>query len=175
MDATNLIAYLPFDTSTTLDLCGGAWTATGNPTIQDGVLNLDGSSYLERDGGITLGGQDFTIRGWFNMASAAASYAMLLEATTSRGSNNRMEISRYGTGNEMTVWANELWGIKPNFNVPVDRRFYFEMDYIHSVTTVKIFVDGVQVANVNKNLAAKNLVAENLAVKKFCRCEKILP
>ncbi len=68
MDTNNLVIYLPFDSDIN-DLCGGTWTATGNPSIVDGALNLDGSSYLERDGGITLGGQDFTIRIYVNPSS----------------------------------------------------------------------------------------------------------
>lgn len=49
MDTTNLIAYLPFDTSTTQDKLGNTWTAYGSPTIQDGALQLDGASYLQSD------------------------------------------------------------------------------------------------------------------------------
>ena len=62
MDATKLIAYLPFDTSTTADLCGNTWTAYNAPTIVNNLAVFSGANqYLELDGTITLGGQDFTI------------------------------------------------------------------------------------------------------------------
>lgn len=47
-DNTNdvLVAYLPFDVSTTNDACGNIWTASGSPTIADGACSFNGSSYL---------------------------------------------------------------------------------------------------------------------------------
>lgn len=57
-----LIAYLPFDTSATEDTCGNTWTAYGSPTIQNGVLSLNGSSWLTFDGiEELLGNSTYTI------------------------------------------------------------------------------------------------------------------
>ena len=78
-----LVAHLPFDDSTTEDLCGNTWTAYGNPTIgtngaiSGNALQLNGSSYLQKSGSISLGGQDFTIRGWFNVSASASAIGAL--------------------------------------------------------------------------------------------------
>ena len=38
--STNLVAYLPFDTSTTADACGNTWAVTGSPTINPNLSAL---------------------------------------------------------------------------------------------------------------------------------------
>lgn len=68
-----LVAYLPFDTSPTYDTCGNTWASYGDqPVISNAqvkfgtsALYLNGHSALGLDDGITLGGQDFTVDGWF--------------------------------------------------------------------------------------------------------------
>ena len=152
MDATNLVAWLPFNESTTQDLCGGTWTTSGSPTIENYALKLDGSSYIQMNSSFTLGGKDFTIHGWANMNSSAANYSMLLEATKSKGGTQRLELSRYGKANQMTLWANELWGIHPVFACPVDETFHFAIVYQHANALLKIYINGVQVASVNKSI-----------------------
>lgn len=77
MDATNLVAWLPFDTSATEDKLGNEWTANGSPTIENGELKLDGSSYIQHNGTITLAGSDFTISGWVTMSSSTTSWGTL--------------------------------------------------------------------------------------------------
>lgn len=61
MDKNNLVAWLPFDTSTTADKCGNSWTAYGSPTIANAALQLDGSSYLKMAEQFSFTGQPFTV------------------------------------------------------------------------------------------------------------------
>ncbi|MBR0103131.1 MAG: hypothetical protein IJQ01_06495, partial [Selenomonadaceae bacterium] len=72
MNAENLVVWLPFDESTTEDLCSNEWTAYGAPTIDEtdaitgNALQLDGSSYIQCDtvAPIELFNSDFTIHFW---------------------------------------------------------------------------------------------------------------
>ncbi|MBR4382775.1 MAG: hypothetical protein IKP64_04380, partial [Selenomonadaceae bacterium] len=93
MDATKLKVWLPFDESTTADKCGNSWTATGSPTISNGALQFSANNqYLSMDGGITLGGKDFTIRGKFNMSSSSEGHCRIFSlhnaASTTTGCIN---------------------------------------------------------------------------------------
>ncbi len=88
-DNSNLAAYLPLNVSPTMDACGNVWATTGNPTIVDGALYLDGSSYLNTS---TPKGYDFdfTVDFWFTPSNIsrdyclfAASYQLLVSAASS--------------------------------------------------------------------------------------------
>ena len=64
-------SYLRFETSATADeVPGNTWVANGTSNISTTnaklgkALQLTGSNYLTKTGGITLGGQDFTIDCW---------------------------------------------------------------------------------------------------------------
>lgn len=76
-DNSNLAAYLPFNVSPTADACGNEWTTTGNPTIVDGALYLDGSSCL-RLSTITPPGFDytFTVDFWFTPSNISRDYCL---------------------------------------------------------------------------------------------------
>lgn len=71
LDATKVLLTFDNDQSPFDDLGDNHWTAYGNPTISSDnakfgkALQLDGESYLQMDNKIVLGGQDFTIDGWF--------------------------------------------------------------------------------------------------------------
>lgn len=159
---TLLTSWLPFDTLPTLDKRGKTWATTGAPTVVGSALQLDSSSYIQTTDSISLGGQDFTIGGIVKMDSASGNYSMLFEATTSRGGTNRVEISRYGTANELIFYANELWGIKPSFSVPVGQAFYLEFDYSHSNGKFYTFINGALVSTVSKSLARKTFVVTTI-------------
>ena len=60
MDTTNLKIYLPFNNSPTEDLCNNDWTVSGSPTVSDGTLYLNGSSYLKLVNPFVFSGQDLT-------------------------------------------------------------------------------------------------------------------
>lgn len=74
MNVNNLVVYLPFDESTTQDLCGNTWTAVGDPTIQNGELVLNGTNYISADvAPIALFNSDFTIHFWMTYKDAKTS------------------------------------------------------------------------------------------------------
>ena len=56
-----LKVWLPFDESATFDRCGGTWTATGTPVIENSALKLDGASYLKMTEPFEFTGQPFTV------------------------------------------------------------------------------------------------------------------
>lgn len=86
MDANNLKVWLPFNRMPTEDLCDNEWHGD-NPVFTreitaDGAINGNAlqisyhgstNNYLDyclnMTGGITLGGQSFTIKGCFNLQS----------------------------------------------------------------------------------------------------------
>lgn len=150
--AQSLVAWLPFDTSTTLDKCGNTWTATGSPTISEGALQLNGASYLQMTGGITLGGQDFTIRGKFNMSSdSGASCRILSFHNANQTTTNCINLARYrATAN---LYADCMSSTSRNVAITLNQTHDFEFNYYHDISTVKIFIDGVLgITLSNKNI-----------------------
>ena len=76
MDTTNLIAYLPFDESTTLDLCGNEWTAYNTTSIDEtnaisGTALQLNKGYLRSNEQVTFGGADFTISFYTYLSSSS--------------------------------------------------------------------------------------------------------
>ena len=143
MDTTNLIAYLPFDSSTTEDLLGNTWTAIGNPTIQDGKLYLDGSSYLLMQGGITLGGQDFTIRGWFNTGTTG-NWSRIFSLHNATNSNATINLMRKEKGNQFACQF--ITTTAPYFSATLNALHHFELNYSHANSTARVFLDGALVS-----------------------------
>lgn len=153
MDTTNLIAYLPFDTSTTEDKCGNTWTAYNAPTIVDNTAVFSGANqYLELDGTITLGGQDFTIAAKINLSSAAGSWIHIFNLWTSSHSDaNKIAFQRNYT---YAQCAGIFFGAKTNFfGFALDTVHHVEFDYSHDAGKVYIFVDGALMATINKTIA----------------------
>ncbi|MBQ3335815.1 MAG: hypothetical protein IJG80_00240 [Selenomonadaceae bacterium] len=67
----NLVAYLPFDSSTTEDLFGNTWTAYGSPTIKDGELYLPSGAYLRAENIIDLNADKWTFSAWCYRVSSS--------------------------------------------------------------------------------------------------------
>ncbi len=142
MSTANLVSWLPFDTSTTQDLCGNEWTVSGSPTISDNALQLNGSSYLQKSGGITLGGQDFTICGKFNMSSSSGASCRIFSlhdaASTTK---NCINLARYRTSSDL--YTDCMGANSSNFACTYDEQYHFEYSYSHDEGIVRIFIDGV--------------------------------
>ena len=147
---SNLIAHLPFDNSTTEDLCGNTWTATGNPAIENGALVLDGSSYLRLDGSLTLGGQDFTINGWFNISSATPSLAAIF--TVYEGTTRFL--SCYVGDNSIWLRANEQ---QKRVSFVFNTLHHLEVDYSHATGKTRLFIDGTLATTITQTLSRRNL------------------
>lgn len=155
MSAANLVSWLPFDTSTTLDKLGNTWTATGAPAISDSALSLNGSSYLQMTGGITLGGQDFTIRGKFNMGSdSGASCRIFSFHNANQTTTNCINLARYvATAN---LYTDCMSSSSSNVAISLNQPHDFEYNYYHDTGTVKIFVDGVLGITLSKTIPRTN-------------------
>lgn len=138
--------WLTADNYPTEDIAGNLWHAYNNPTTSNGALQLSGvNQWLMLDGGITLGGKDFTIRGKFNMSSASGSYAYIFNIHQSAGThNNQIGIDRNNTSN--TNFRFLCMGSTTSFNCTTNVEHDFEVSYAHADKTFRCFVDGVLVA-----------------------------
>ena len=140
-----LAVWLPFDDSPTEDLCGNTWAAYGSPTIGTNgaisvnALQLNGSSYLQKSGSISLGGQDFTIRGWFNTGSTG-NWSRVFSLHNAANSNATLNLMRKEKGNQFACQC--LANTTPYFTATLNSRHHFELDYSYATSTAKIFIDG---------------------------------
>ena len=135
-----LVAYLPFDQSTTLDLCGNEWTAYGTPTIQDGALYLNGSSYLVNSNiADDIGAGKWTIDFWATAASTHFGGIFGTFNSLRSGDTNKWGCVNYNNGNpQLNLCSNDhtiSLGLSPN------TRHHYALTY--DGTDVRLFVDGV--------------------------------
>ena len=148
MNATDLIVWLPFNENVTRDICGNVWTAHGdlkigvNGAIRATALQFSGKQYLSLDDGLTLGGQDFTIRGYAYASSSMEQYARVFEFHS--GVNAcRLELTNRNRGLEFyyqSVDGTE-WRTVFGSGLP-DTAFDFEIDYVHSESKFYLFING---------------------------------
>lgn len=97
-----LVVNMPFDTSTTQDLRGNTWTTSGSPTIQDGALYLNGSSYLKMTETFAFTGQPFTISCICSGTSNSTGGAVALWQMYI-GSTNRLQMG-ITTAGKLQMW-----------------------------------------------------------------------
>lgn len=147
-----LVVNMPFDTSTTQDLCGGTWTAYGSPSISSKQLYLPGnSSYVARNSSLTLGGKDFTIRGWFNMSSSSGDYARVFTLyTTANSGSDSIVFARVSTDEQIDFG---IFGTPVRCDITLGEIHHFEFDYIHSQGATKCFIDGVLQGTISKSVS----------------------
>lgn len=162
----NLVVWLPFDNSTTEDLCGNEWTATDSPTISETnaingkALQLDGSSYLQLDGEITLGGQDFTICGRAKVdTSNKLWYPGLF-------SFNNKQLRLIGVGENTDRLIISIKSSESTItNLNIANIFHYEIDYTHSNGVWRLFINGTQVfsktASLSRTTYSTALVGSN--------------
>lgn len=101
---TNLVSYLPFNASTTLDALGNTWTAYGNPTIVDNKLYLDGNnSYLVCDNvASVVGAQPWAIDFWATVDTSAGGAQGFFGTYNSNYTQN---YSGYGTNYNVAAYC----------------------------------------------------------------------
>lgn len=151
MSTANLVSWLPFDTSTTDDLLGNTWTATGNPTVSDNALQLNGSSYLQKSGGITIGGQDFTIRGKANISTATGNYSRIFQLHKALNTAaNAFSLYRYSNQAALRFdFGGTNYG---SFAITFGEVHDFEFDYRHDAGKLYFFIDGALKTTLNTTL-----------------------
>ncbi len=92
MSSPYLKVWLPFNSSTTEDICGNGWTAVNNPTVaatnavSGNALQLSGGAYLQTASKILIGGQDFTVDFWAYGNSSQVRWAGIFAFTGDRKS-----------------------------------------------------------------------------------------
>ncbi len=137
--------WLTADNYPTEDIAGNLWHAYNNPT-SNGALQLSGvNQWLAKDGGITLGGKDFTIRGKFNVNSSSGSCARVFTIhQTMQTDANLITICRNDTSTTTMRFA--CMSSKTNFNCSHGVEHDFEVSYVHADKIFRCFVDGSLVA-----------------------------
>jgi len=140
------VVNMPFTSSVTEDLAGGTWTASGSPSISDKQLYLNGSSYLSKSGGITLGGKDFTVS-YYVLGNSSSSTIGIFSFTASESSAGTYRIFCYlwhpgvsGIHTGICLNSNTYTNVVGNFGGALHHIAHV---YEHSKSTFKIYIDGV--------------------------------
>lgn len=129
-----------------------SWTAHGTLTISETnaisgkALQITASGqYISLDNVLTLGGQDFTIRGHAYMSSFTTSYGRLFEFKVDDSSNDRLELTRYNGSGSLQFFYRINDSDKINKQLGsglTNSQFDFEIDYTHADTTYRVFING---------------------------------
>ena len=156
-----LIVNMPFDTSTTQDLCGNTWTAYGSPTIVSKYLNLPSGSYLINNS-VTVGGKDFTINGWCYVNSSTGTWSRVFEITqTDAHDAGVLYFGRYTSNSQFIIAPNNA---KTPFAWTVNQWIHFEVVHQYSSSTTKVYINGTLA--VTKTGQAMTRVARKLRIGK---------
>jgi len=160
----NMVSFLPFDSSPTQDTQGNSWTAWNSPTISAAnsatgnalqleshvTCNYETGQYVSMDGGITLGGQNFTICGWSFMSSNIGDYARLFSIFNSYGTNGSGAIVLHRGGNGFYLIYN---GTSSQTSMAVKGTlFHFEIDYDHSNKFLSFYINGRFIDAISANI-----------------------
>ena len=143
MDTNNLIAYLPFDSDTTTDLCGGTWTETGTPAIVDGALSLNGSSYIYNDNiAAQIGSSSWTIH-WRANCTNSNERVMLgtynaKYGTSGTGTDKWIRVGYFSGKPLVEFWGPQLSG---DTSVPLNENHHYALSYADNI--LYFFIDGV--------------------------------
>ena len=128
---------------------GNSWKAEGKPTVSTinpkgaaslrPALQLDGKSYLQAEGGISLGGKDFTIDGWAFIDTNCGSYGRIFEFNTEAKGSKRIMLARYGSGGDLVFYAD---GESKTASNCVDKLFHFAYVYEDAKELVSFYING---------------------------------
>ena len=120
------------------------WTAAGTPQLSDGVLTLDGASYLER-GAVELGGRDFQITGRaFEDPNDMAVRRKIFELYTSGDLNVSLYSSGAGKNLDLLVHCGEVYD---NYFEPaiLEREYTFALKWRQETSTLVLKIDGEEI------------------------------
>lgn len=124
-------------------LTDGGWTNHG-ATLSNGVLEIDGASYLSREN-ITLGGRDFQIRGKvFESASDMIQRRKIFELYT----NDDLNMSLYssGAGKNLDFFVN-CDGTLDNYAEPaiLEKEYEFTIVWRQDSMKLVLYVDDIEI------------------------------
>lgn len=148
--SNKLVAYLPFNSSTTEDACGNLWTESGNPTITRDVnsfhgkaLYLDGSSYLQVDDIASLLGDSAWTLDFWATAHDTSNERILFGAfnvnygSSGTGTNYWVSMNWKGGQIELGCYYNDH---QLNLGLTPNQRHHYAVTYDR--TNLCVFVDG---------------------------------
>lgn len=161
MTSANLIAWLSFDETTTKDFCGNSWTATDDSLeIEDStararrgtclmINSFSRGSYLYKNGGITLGGRDFTVPFWSKQFFDGAHQLFSLNQGDLA---NAIELRTNHDPDEVYLTCfGTTYSATASLNLN-----HWELDYLHSAGQLLLFVDGSLLLTINATIPATN-------------------
>ena len=157
---TNSLAVnLPFTNSATEDTCGNSWTIIHddqNPTIEDGKLVLYQDCGLSLSGGITLGGQDFTIDGLYIGCQVTTAiqkiFSLQTAADVASDTNSVALMLNRGQMGAYALFAGQ--SLSGNNGATRIHWHHFAIVYQHAQSKATLYIDGLQVATATATLAA---------------------
>ena len=120
------------------------WISQGSPTFSEGILTLDGSSYLTR-GNISVGGADFQISGKvYESATDMIARRKIFELYTSDSLNVSLYSSGAGKNLDLLIKCN---GAYDYYNEPaiLEQEYTFALKYRQSTRRVRLYVNGSEV------------------------------
>ncbi|MBR3497962.1 MAG: hypothetical protein IKO05_03105 [Selenomonadaceae bacterium] len=139
------------------------WTAAGTPQLSDGVLALDGVSWLER-GAVELGGRDFQITGRaFEDPNDMAIRRKIFELYTSGDLNVSLYSS--GAGKNLDLLVN-CGGVYDNYFEPaiLEREYTFALKWRQETSTLSLTVDGEEIYSLIVPAFAERKIFERVLV-----------
>lgn len=127
-----------------VSLGDGGWSQQGSPSFSNGVLTLDGASYLTR-GNISLGGQDFQISGTvYESETDMITRRKIFELYM----NDDLNMSLYssGTGRNLDLFVN-CEGTSDNYAEPaiLEREYNFKLVWQQADSHLTLYVDGEEI------------------------------
>ena len=154
-----LKVWLPFDESAMLDKCGNTWTVAGTPTIGETnaingkALQLNdwlpaGTTRFSMTGGLTLGGQDFSVCGWLNIYSVSVNACTIFALYDDTNTGIRLYRPASATSFVLNCFGTATASIPFNLNTNV----YFEINYSQSENKILFFLNGQLKATLEKEI-----------------------
>ena len=126
---------------TTMD----GWTVHGSPQLANGVLALDGDSWLTRDA-IALGGRDFQISGKvFEDSDDMIARRKIFELYTSATLN--LSLYSSGAGKNLDLYGNIGGSEFDVYNEPaiIEREYSFALKWRQSASKLTLEIDGREI------------------------------
>lgn len=143
--STNLVAYLPFDISTTADACGNEWVTQGSPTIDNyyhGLNTTPNYSCIYNDTiANSIGSNSWAVDFWLRRTSNEGAY--MFGIATKDAENTYTHIFRFGYStwnyNRFYFWVGEdQYESQRDLGFP--ERSHYAITY--DGTTVRAFLNG---------------------------------
>ena len=151
----DLISYLPFTTSTTQDTCGNTWATTGSPSISNGTLKLNGSSYLQNNLiADEIGSDSWTIQ-WHATCTNKSKECTFLGTFNANVATNTTSLPwggwvrvAFSGGTPGIDFCMESYS--SNLSLKTGTEYHYALSY--DGTTLRLFVGGNLAISINKDI-----------------------